>query len=73
MTIDALFRPLAIRGLSLANRIVMAPMTRSFSPAGEAGLDLAGRAKKVTGATKIRHGRTGDLMNFDAAALSVLS
>ena len=57
----------------MANRIVMAPMTRSFSPAGEAGLDLAGRAKKVTGATKIRHGRTGDLMNFDAAALSVLS
>ena len=34
MSIDALFRPFTIKGLTLPNRIVMAPMTRSFSPNG---------------------------------------
>lgn len=29
---DALFRPLAVNGLTLKNRIVMAPMARNFSP-----------------------------------------
>lgn len=38
---DALFTPLAIGGLRLANRIVMAPMTRSFSPGGVPGPDVA--------------------------------
>lgn len=32
--IDALFDPLTIRGMTIPNRIVMAPMTRSFSPDG---------------------------------------
>lgn len=32
-----LFTPLAIRGLQLPNRIVMAPMTREFSPLGVPG------------------------------------
>jgi 2,4-dienoyl-CoA reductase-like NADH-dependent reductase (Old Yellow Enzyme family) len=31
---DTLFRPFTLNGLSLPNRIVMAPMTRSFSPGG---------------------------------------
>ena len=30
--ITPLFEPLSIRGMSLPNRVVMAPMTRSFSP-----------------------------------------
>jgi len=34
MSLDALFRPFTIKGLTLPNRIVMAPMTRSFSPNG---------------------------------------
>jgi len=38
---SALFRPLKIRGLELANRIVMAPMTRNFSPEGVPGTDVA--------------------------------
>jgi 2,4-dienoyl-CoA reductase-like NADH-dependent reductase (Old Yellow Enzyme family) len=29
-----LFQPFSFKGLHLANRIVMAPMTRSFSPSG---------------------------------------
>jgi 2,4-dienoyl-CoA reductase-like NADH-dependent reductase (Old Yellow Enzyme family) len=37
----ALFAPFSIRNLKLANRIVMAPMTRSFSPGGVPGLDVA--------------------------------
>jgi 2,4-dienoyl-CoA reductase-like NADH-dependent reductase (Old Yellow Enzyme family) len=36
-----LFEPIAIRGLALANRIVMAPMTRNFSPGGVPGDDVA--------------------------------
>ena len=38
---DALFTPFAVRQLKLANRIVMAPMTRSFSPGGVPGADVA--------------------------------
>ena len=39
--VEPLFQPLQIRGLALANRIVMAPMTRNFSPAGVPGADVA--------------------------------
>ncbi len=34
---DTLFRPFRLRSLSLPNRIVMAPMTRSFAPGGVPG------------------------------------
>lgn len=34
MSVDALFRPFTVKSLTLPNRIVMAPMTRSFSPGG---------------------------------------
>ncbi len=36
-----LFQPFLLKGLTLANRIVMAPMTRSFSPGGIPGEDVA--------------------------------
>ena len=38
---DVLFTPLTIRNLTLANRIVMSPMTRYFSPDGVPGEDVA--------------------------------
>ena len=38
---DVLFTPLTIRKLTLANRIVMSPMTRYFSPGGVPGEDVA--------------------------------
>jgi 2,4-dienoyl-CoA reductase-like NADH-dependent reductase (Old Yellow Enzyme family) len=38
---EALFRPFRLRGLTLANRIVMAPMTRSHSPGGVPGPNVA--------------------------------
>lgn len=38
---DTLFRPIDVGGLQLANRIVMAPMTRCFSPGGVPGGDVA--------------------------------
>jgi len=41
MTADALFTPLTIGPLTLPNRIVMAPMTRNFSPGGVPGADVA--------------------------------
>ncbi len=34
MAADALFTPFSFKGLTLPNRVVMAPMTRSFSPGG---------------------------------------
>ena len=37
----AFFQPLSVRGLTLANRFVMAPMTREFSPGGAPGADVA--------------------------------
>ncbi len=40
-TVDALFEPFVSEKLELANRIVMAPMTRSFSPGGVPGADVA--------------------------------
>ena len=41
MSADALFQPFAFKGLTLKNRIVMAPMTRSKSPGGVATQDVA--------------------------------
>lgn len=48
-----LFTPLAVRGVTLTNRIVMSPMTRGFSPDGLPGPDVASyyqrRAQGETG------------------------
>ena len=38
---QALFTPFSIKSVTLPNRIVMAPMTRSFSPGGIPGEDVA--------------------------------
>ena len=38
---DPLFKPFSLGRLKLANRVVMAPMTRSFSPGGVPGPDVA--------------------------------
>ncbi|MTH64269.1 NADH:flavin oxidoreductase [Paracoccus shanxieyensis] len=37
MSTDTLFRPFQLKGLTLANRIVMAPMTRAMAPEGIPG------------------------------------
>jgi 2,4-dienoyl-CoA reductase-like NADH-dependent reductase (Old Yellow Enzyme family) len=39
--LDVLFRPFKLNGLELRNRVVMAPMTRSFSPQGIPGENVA--------------------------------
>lgn len=39
--VEPLFQPLQVRGLALSNRIVMAPMTRNFSPGGVPGEEVA--------------------------------
>lgn len=41
LSTDALFQPFNLKGLRLKNRIVMAPMTRSFSPKGVPTGDVA--------------------------------
>ncbi|NYE31087.1 2,4-dienoyl-CoA reductase-like NADH-dependent reductase (Old Yellow Enzyme family) [Rhodanobacter sp. K2T2] len=38
---DVLFQPFQIKNLALKNRVVMAPMTRSFSPHGVPGANVA--------------------------------
>ncbi|QZH74942.1 MAG: NADH:flavin oxidoreductase [Erythrobacter sp.] len=38
---SVLFQPFTIRNLTLKNRVVMAPMTRNFSPEGVPGADVA--------------------------------
>jgi len=40
-SISALFQPFTLNGVTLANRIVMAPMTRNHSPEGVPGQDVA--------------------------------
>src|SRR5271154_1732359 len=66
--IEPLFRPFVSKNLSLANRIVMAPMTRSFSPGGVPGPDVAAYYRKraeggvgliVTEGTYIAHPTAG--------------
>ena len=46
MTTASLFKPFSVKSLALANRIVMAPMTRSFSPGGVPGDDVAAYYKR---------------------------
>jgi 2,4-dienoyl-CoA reductase-like NADH-dependent reductase (Old Yellow Enzyme family) len=41
LPINELFTPFTLNGLTLPNRIVMAPMTRNFSPHGVPGPDVA--------------------------------
>ncbi len=46
MKTDSLFRPFALKSLNIKNRIVMAPMTRSFSPDGVPTGDVAAYYRK---------------------------
>lgn len=41
MSLDSLFSPIQIKSLKLPNRVVMAPMTRSFSPKGVPTAEVA--------------------------------
>src|ERR1039457_5501290 len=68
---NSLFAPFTLNRLTLANRIVMAPMTRSFSPGGVPGPDVAAYYKRraeggvgliVTEGTYVAHPSAG----FDA-------
>jgi 2,4-dienoyl-CoA reductase-like NADH-dependent reductase (Old Yellow Enzyme family) len=48
--LQPLFAPLTVRGLTVANRFVMSPMTREFSPDGVPGPDVAAYyARRATG------------------------
>ncbi|MBP2658979.1 MAG: dehydrogenase [Firmicutes bacterium] len=66
--LELLYQPVTIGNLALANRIVMAPMTRGFSPNGVPGKDVAGyyrrRAENEVGLIITE----GTLINHPAAA-----
>jgi len=83
MRLDALFRPFSIGRLTLPNRIVMAPMTRNFSPDGVPGDDVAAYYRRraehgvgliVTEGTVIDHQASTDSLRvprfFGEAALA---
>ncbi|MEN0002041.1 MAG: 12-oxophytodienoate reductase, partial [Pseudomonadota bacterium] len=75
-----LFEPLTIRGMTVPNRIAMAPMTRSFSPGGIPGQDVVDYYKRrgdadvgliiTEGTTVDRGGASNDprVPNFHADA-----
>jgi len=69
---DLLFQPYTINKLTLSNRIVMAPMTRGFSPDGIPGADVAAYYRRraengvgliVTEGTLINHPASKDNPN----------
>lgn len=66
--LEELFQPITLGNLELANRVVMAPMTRGFSPNGVPGKDVAQyyqrRAKNSVGLIVTE----GTLINHPAAA-----
>ncbi len=72
----ALFTPLTVGDLTLKNRIVMAPMTRQFSPAGVPGDDVAAyyRRRAEGGAGLIVTEGTGieDNAALDSTAIPVM-
>ncbi|WP_022981575.1 NADH:flavin oxidoreductase [Ideonella sp. B508-1] len=52
LDVEPLFQPLSVRGLTIPNRIVMAPMTRNFSPDGVPGPEVAAYyRRRVDGGT----------------------
>ncbi|NHN30532.1 NADH:flavin oxidoreductase [Paenibacillus agricola] len=69
-SVKSLFKPFTLGKLALANRVVMAPMTRSFSPDGVPGADVAAYYRRraengvgliVTEGTLINHPAAGGL------------
>ncbi len=67
-SVEALFKPFASKNVELANRIVMAPMTRGYSPDGVPGEDVAAyyRRRAENGVGLII--TEGTLINHPAAA-----
>jgi 2,4-dienoyl-CoA reductase-like NADH-dependent reductase (Old Yellow Enzyme family) len=67
-SVQLLFQPFTVKNLSLSNRIVMSPMTRSFSPGGVPGTDVAAyyqrRAENGVGLIVTE----GTMINHPAAA-----
>ncbi len=52
MSTEALFQPFTFKNITVPNRVVMAPMTRSFSPGGVPTDEVAAYyARRVTGGT----------------------
>lgn len=48
-SVDVLFRPFSLKSLNMKNRIVMAPMTRSFSPQGVPTPEVAAYYRRRAG------------------------
>jgi 2,4-dienoyl-CoA reductase-like NADH-dependent reductase (Old Yellow Enzyme family) len=71
-SVQALLKPFSIGNMTLSNRIVMAPMTRQFSPDGVPGLDVASYYRRraengvgliVTEGTVINHPDSSNQVN----------
>ncbi|WP_138495003.1 NADH:flavin oxidoreductase [Paenibacillus pinistramenti] len=71
-SLEALFEPCTINSLTFPTRIVMAPMTRAFSPNGVPGPDVAAYYRRraengvgliITEGTLVNHPAAGDTLN----------
>lgn len=69
---DSLFSPFRLNGLDIPNRIVMAPMTRSFSPGGVPDADVAAYYRRravgevgliITEGTTVNHAAASNDVN----------
>ena len=78
---NTLFTPFSVRGLTLQNRIVMAPMTRAFSPDGVPGENVAAYYKRraesdvgliVTEGTVIDRAGSSNEANYPKFYLSLI-
>ncbi|MEV5027218.1 NADH:flavin oxidoreductase [Paenibacillus sp. LPE1-1-1.1] len=72
-SVEALFKPFSSKNLEVANRIVMAPMTRGYSPNGVPGEDVAAYYRRraengvgliITEGTLINHPAAGASPNW---------
>ena len=53
---DVLFRPFTVKGVTLANRIVMAPMTRAMAEGGVPGTKQAEYYRRRAEGLPLPHG-----------------
>jgi 2,4-dienoyl-CoA reductase-like NADH-dependent reductase (Old Yellow Enzyme family) len=79
--IAPLFKPLSLRSLTVSNRFVMSPMTRSFSPGGIPGADVAAYYRRraegdvgliITEGVGVPHGAALGDSGVDGASIPVM-
>ena len=72
MPVQALFKPFQLGALQLPSRVVMAPMTRSFSPGGVPNAQVVEYYRRRAAAARTRGaGREAAIRSLQATGLEV--